>query len=453
MGMKGAGVVIVALVLAVPGFAQQSPAKTAAKKAHTAAAAATSKPKGATRAKADRTSAPANTGIPEADRLAIQSDLALLGDYDGTAGGDFDDKTVAAVKAFQQRHGGKATGVLSQEERAALAAAAKSSQQDVGWRVIDDPATGARLGVPSTLVPRSGVTRTGSRWASAHGQIAVETFRLHEAALPALFDDEKKTRHRTVEHSTLKADSFVMSGMQGLKKFITRVQASGSELRGVTILFDQATEGIMAPVAVAMADTFQGFPDPNAGPPPGAKRSVEYGTAIVVSGRGHLLAAAQLTEQCQSITVSGLGHAERIAADGGDDVALLRLYGAQNLVPAALAGDAGTADNLTLVGIAAPLAQASEASVTRAPAHLTAQGIDPAPKPGFSGAAAIDPQGRFAGMASLKWPLVAGTGGAGQAVLVPAETIRAFLATQGITIAAGHAAIDQSVVRVICVRK
>jgi hypothetical protein len=313
----------------------------------------------------------------------------------------------------------------------------------VGWRIIDDPATGARLGVPSALVPQASLTRNGSRWASAHGTIQIETFRLHEAALPALFDDERKARRRAVERSTLKPDSFIMSGEQGLKRFVERVQASGSELRGITILYDQATEGVMAPVALAMADAFQGFPDPNAGPPPGLLRSVEYGTAIVVSGRGHLIAAAQVTEQCQSITVPGLGHAERIAVDG--DLALLRLYGEQSLPPATL-GNADTTDNLTLVGIADPLAQAGEATVTQAPAHLSAQGIDPVPKLGFSGAAAVDPQGRFTGMVDLKRP-------SGQAALVPAETIRAFLTAQGIAPAASQAPIDQSVVRVICVRK
>src|ERR1700722_12923294 len=162
----------------------------------------------------------------------------------------------------------------------------------MGWRIIDDPATGSRLGLPSALVPKIAQARMGSRWTSAHGQIDVETFRLHEAALAALFDDEKKNRHRAVEHSALKPDSFVISGMQGLTRFVQPVQASGSELRGITIMFDQATENMMAPVAAAMADAFQGFPDPNAGPPPGLRRSVDYGTAIVASEHGYLLAAA-----------------------------------------------------------------------------------------------------------------------------------------------------------------
>ena len=82
-----------------------------------------------------------------------------------------------------------------------------------------------------------------------------------------------------------------------------------------------------------MANTYQGFPDPSAAPPPGLRRSVEYGTAIVVSGQGHLITSAQIADGCQAITIPGFGHAERIAADKANDIALLRVYGAQNLLP------------------------------------------------------------------------------------------------------------------------
>jgi hypothetical protein len=338
-----------------------------------------------------------------------------------------------------------AVDIIGPPSQSALAAA--------GWRIIDDLVTGARLGLPSALVPKIAPARMGSRWTSRGGQIDIETFRLHEGALAALFDTEKKFRRRIVEHSTLSPDSFVMSGMQRLKRFIVRVQSSGGELRGVTILFDQAIEGVMAPIAAAMANTYQGFPDPSAAPPPGLRRSVDYGTAIVVSGQGHLITSAQIVDGCQAIAVPGFGHAERIAADKANDVALLRVYGAQNLLPVALAGDSGTADDLTLVGIADPLAQAGGGAVTRAPAHRSTQGLDPAPKLGFSGAAAIDPQGRFAGMVNLQSTAVAGAGPVNQVTLIPVETLRAFLQAQNIALASGRSAIDQSIVRVICVRK
>ena len=338
-------------------------------------------------------------------------------------------------------------------------AAGKGPEANAGWRLIEDPATGARLGIPEKLVPNASATRTGSRWTSAQGQIQIETFRLAEAALPALFDDEKKAGHRQVESSILKPDTFAISGTQGLKNFLVRAEAKGAEVRGITILYDQATEGIMGRVAVTVATAFTGFPDPKAGPLPGLQRRVEYGTAIIVSAQGDLIAPAQLTEDCQSITVPGLGHAERVAADKSDDLALLRLYGARNLVPAMLGGEGTQTGELTLVGVADPLAQAGESGgVTSVPARLTAQGLDPTPKPGFSGAAAVDAQGRFAGMVDLKPAVVAGGGAVAQsATVLSADAIRGFLQAHGAAPAAANAGqpapMAQSVLRVICVRK
>ena len=396
--------------------------------------------------------------MPESERLAIQSDLALLGDYEG-APGNFDEGTTAAVKAFQQHLHNRATGVLAAPERDALAAAAKGPAAAVGWRLIDDPKTGARLGLPEKLVPNSSTSRSGSRWTSAQGQIQIETFRYTEAALPALFEDEKKTSKRRVTASVLRAGSFVISGVQRLKNFIVRAQASGSEVRGVTILYDQATEGIMATVATATAGAFQGFPDAKAAPLPGMRRAVEYATAIMVSAGGDLLAPGRATEECRTIVVPGLGRAERVAADPANDLALLRLYGARNLVPAALAGES-KGDALTLFGVGDPLAQAGDTAVTNVAARRTGQGVEPVPKLGFSGAAAVDAQGRFAGMVDLTSPVAAGGRSVlPQATIVPADAVRSFLTAQGITLetgaapAADHAAIEKSVMRVICVRK
>jgi hypothetical protein len=452
MGVRFASIAVVLLLAGWPALARE-----AANPAGSATAAAPKKPAAKKTAAHGRSphsaEVPAAAAAPDAERLAIQADLVWLGDFTGMSAEEFDGHTLDVIRAFQRRHSGKDTGVLSDQERAALADAVKAHQATVGWRLIDDSATGARVGVPEKLVPRKGAGATGSRWTSGQGQIQIETFRLREASLPALFEDEKRTSKRQVGYSALSASSFVIAGEQRLKKFVVRAQASGSEVRGVTILYDQATEGTMAPVAMAVSDTFVGFPDPIAGPP-GRKRGVEYATAIIASSRGDLVALRQATDECQSITVPGFGHAARIAEDAANDLALLRLYGARNLVPAPLASSHSDGSALTLFGIADPLAQSGDGTVTSITAQLTAQGVEPAPKPGFSGAAAINAQGGFAGIVALKLPVIAALAVTPQpAALIPADTVRAFLQAQGIVPAAGRAAMDQSVVRVICVRQ
>ncbi len=341
----------------------------------------------------------------------------------------------------------------SKDEPASLPETPSFSQEAVGWELIEDAKTGVRLGVPEKLVPHLGTSRSGTRWSSTQGQIQIETFRLAEAALPALFDEERKSWHRQVASSNLKPDSFFILGSQGLKNFVVRAEARGTEVRGVTVLYDQATEGTMSNVAVAVANAFVGFPDPTALPPVGLRRRVDYGSAIVVSRDGVLITAASVADECEAITVPPFGHAERVAEDEASGLALLRLYGARNLIPAPLADTRVENGDVTLIGVADPLAQSGDAA-TAISAHLSAQLLEPVPKLGFSGAAVVDARGGLAGVVDLRPTVVAGAS-AGQAVaMVPVESVRAFLKAQRVAPPVGErGGINQAVLRVICVRK
>jgi peptidoglycan hydrolase-like protein with peptidoglycan-binding domain len=114
-----------------------------------------------------------NSGLSVADRSLIQFDLAWIGAYNGLITGEANDKTTAAIKSFQKDHRFKETGALAPPERAQLAALSKETQDQVGWRMVDDKITDARIGLPARQVPNSGPGKTGSRWFSAQGQIQV----------------------------------------------------------------------------------------------------------------------------------------------------------------------------------------------------------------------------------------------------------------------------------------
>jgi hypothetical protein len=393
-------------------------------------------------------------GIPETERHAIVTDLAWTGFYNGPGGGEFDDRAVAGLKAFQKHLGAKDTGHLLPEERAALLSAARSHGDAAGFHLIDDPATGTRLGVPGKVTPRAFSTRNGSRWSSAQGQIQIETYRLTEASLPALFEDEKKVAHREIAVSALSADSFVMAGTNGLKEFVERAETKDGEVRGIVFSYDVAFEAMTVPVARAVIASFAGFPDPLAPLPPGMRRNVDYSTGIAV-GAHEILAAGEATAGCHSIEVPGLGHAERIAADETSGLAVLRLYGARNLTPAVLDTAANAAGKMTLAGIADPQAQAGGAAISRVATTVSAGGFDPAPPLGFAGAAALESGGEIAGVAIVK----PATGAApAQPALIAADAVRGFLAAQKIAQTIKAQAPDPrpaapALYRVICVRK
>jgi peptidoglycan hydrolase-like protein with peptidoglycan-binding domain len=406
-----------------------------------------------------------DAAIPLADRIAIQFDLAWTGDYNGLVNGEFNDKTTAAIKSFQRDRKFTETGTLNPQERALLAAAAKAKAAQVGWSMVDDPVTGALIGLPTKQVPNKSQGRSGTRWASAQGQVQIETFKIREpgTTLAAVYERQKKEPPtRRLEVNLLRPDFFILSGMQNLKRFYVRAEIKDGEVRGMTVLYDQAMEPIMDPVVVVMSSTFMPFPGVAGIAQIGAapRRKVEYGTGIVVSAAGHILTDRQVTEGCNVIVVGGYGDADRQAEDKNADLALLRVYGAPDLVPASFVAEAPKGPDLTLVGIADPQAQGGSGAISTVPAKLRGDALEPAPQLGFSGAAALDPQGRFVGMVGLKTAVMANVGAAGaqpQAALVPAPIVRAFLEGQKLApVAAGRSGLDAakaSLVRVICVRK
>jgi hypothetical protein len=315
--------------------------------------------------------------------------------------------------------------------------------------------------VPTKLVPQQSSDAGGARWSSTTGTIQIQMARRKEAGptTAKLAEQEKKEpAGRKIDYSAVKPDFFVLSGMQGLKKFYLRGQIKGDEVRILTILYDQATEGTMEPVVIAMSSAFNPFPNgPQAGPPP--RKTVEYGTGIVASEDGAIVTDRGVVDGCLSIVVAGYGNADRSADDKEHDLALLRIYGARGLKPLAL--NAGAAKpSVELTGIADPQNQGGAAAVSSVKATTTGSGSDlaltPAPGLGFSGAAALDTDGAFAGLAVLRPVVVAGptmTAAPASASLVSADTVREFLKANGVAAASGAPDAKASVVRVICVRK
>ena len=409
---------------------------------------------------------PADTAnaMAQAERQAIQSDLAWVGNYNGAITGEVSERMVAAIKEFQKARGGKQTGVLNPQERGVLAETAKRRQDNVGWKIVTDAGSGVRLGIPTRLVPQQSSDANGAKWSSSTGTIQIQLARRKEAnpATAKLADQERREpAGRKVDYSVVKPDFFVLSGTQGLKKFYVRGHFKGDEVRILTILYDQATEGTVEPVVIAMSSAFNPFPSGAqiAGPPP--RKTVEYGTGIVVSADGAIVADRQISDGCLAIAIAGYGNADRVAEDKDHDLALLRIYGARGLKPLGLSSGAAKT-GVELTGIADPQNQGGGAAASSVKASITPAGsgtdlaLAPAPAVGFSGAAAFDDDGKFTGIALLKPAVVAGPSNAApaaQAALVSADAVREFLKVNGVNAADGSSDAKASVVRVICVRK
>jgi peptidoglycan hydrolase-like protein with peptidoglycan-binding domain len=400
--------------------------------------------------------------LPHAERLALQFNLTWAGDYRGASDGEFSEKLAEAMKDYQKRNKFKVTGLLSPEERATLAAAVAPRQREAGWQMTEDPATGSRVGIPSKFATKLATGPAGSRWSSEQGQLQIETFRVDTGAtLEAVFEQQKSLPRRRITASNLGSEAFTLAGMQGLKRMRVYGYARDGEVRGLTILYDQAMDGTMdplvAPIAWAYLPFPQGFSLAAAAEAP--RRKVEYGTGVFVSAAGHVLTDRRLTDGCQVITLPNMGHAERVAEDRASGLALLRINGVSGIKPTGLAADGAAAGDGTLIGVPDPKAQAGggEALSVRARVVGTAPARTLDPPPPFSPAAFFGSDAKLAGIVPLR-DIVSSSAVSTvpPAVLVPVESIRTFLQKHDVPLepAAGNPGpAKDSVTRVICVRK
>src|SRR5207244_10806289 len=117
------------------------------------------------------------------------------------------------------------------------------------------------------------------------------------------------------------------------------------------------------PAVIAMSSAFNAFPAAaqTAGPPP--RKTVEYGTGVIIGDDGAIIADRQITDSCLTVAIAGFGNADRVAEDKEHDLALLRIYGARGLKALDLA-NAATRTALDLTGIGDPQTQGGAAALT-----------------------------------------------------------------------------------------
>ena len=140
---------------------------------------------------------PADTAnaMGQAERLALQSDLAWVGQYNGAITG-------RRQRAHGRRDQGISEGPRRQADRRAQSAGARRAGRDrpakAGERRLEDrqtdPGTGARLGIPTKLVPQQASDANGTKWTSPTGTIQIQLARRKEAGptTAKLAEQEKK---------------------------------------------------------------------------------------------------------------------------------------------------------------------------------------------------------------------------------------------------------------------
>jgi peptidoglycan hydrolase-like protein with peptidoglycan-binding domain len=245
--------------------------------------------------------------LPEATRKAAQEALVWLGLYVGVNDGDFGKRTRDAILAFQGNVKAPADGTLSPPFLKALLAAGQKAREAAGFQVMSDPKSGAKIGAPLKLLS----ARAGARLdfaSSADADLSALYARL-SAATPT----------RKIAYKAIKPDAFfVVSGQDGASKFYTRFDKNPNAnppLRGFTFTYPASLSATLDRVAIAIANSFEPFPESAAAPgasgaaPPASSAAAPpavpqpAATALVVA-RGEALTALKAND-CSNPTVAG----------------------------------------------------------------------------------------------------------------------------------------------------
>ncbi len=364
-------------------------------------------------------------GLPEATRKALQEALVWLGLYVGVNDGDFGKRTRDAILAFQASLKAPADGTLSAPELKALLATAQKAREAAGFQVVSDPKTGARIGAPLKLLGALPGARLDFA-ANADADLGALYMRL-SAASPV----------RKIAYKAIKPDAFfVVSGQDGPVKFYTRFDknpTASPPIRGFTFAYPASQTAYLDRIAIAIANSFEPFPEAAGAPPANAAAASApspaphppvpqpAATALVVAP-GKALTALK-ADDCPHPTVAG----KRVRIERADAATGLVILAGDFASNGGAPRLGSPAQDLVVLGFDGPRLAASSASFTGGEA---APVVTAAMDKGASGGPVFDRRGALVGLVA---PIVGQPKRIGSVALasphplIAPDALRAFL--------------------------
>ena len=353
--------------------------------------------------------------LPESDRKAAQDALGWLGFYNGVVDGAGGKRTLDALAAYQQSVGANADGIVTPAGLAALKDGAAKAKAAVGFKLIDDAATGLRIGAPTKLLEKRESGTDAASLTSKDGSLGLY-IKETTGDLAALYKTlSVDTGARKVTYKYLKPDAFFVSaGEEGDNKVYRRYAlGDGGKLRGFAFVYPKARAKALDPVALAIANSFDPFPSatPSPSPSPTPEPPKLTATALVVAP-GVALTALD-PGQCKAPNIAGkparfLEGPGPLARIGGE-------FGA-GAVATPVGEGGGELVALSLAGAKPTLEVAVAQSVPGREQVIAALG------PTASGAPLFDRQGRLVAFAG---PVGPGPRRAGVALAAPHAILKA----------------------------
>src|SRR5262249_3896843 len=132
--------------------------------------------------------------------------------------------------------------------------------------VIDDEATGIRVGIPYQIVgsPEPTPTKNGRNWKSSNSKrhLSIDTLRVFDRPLDDVLSTLKGIRGRSITKEKVYTDGFVLEGIEdkGTTSLYVEVRRRGNEIRGLSIVHASSAQAELYTIIEDMKRSFVPFP-------------------------------------------------------------------------------------------------------------------------------------------------------------------------------------------------
>lgn len=261
------------------------------------------------------------------ERRLTQEGLILLGYYNGFADGSFGPSGRNAIASYQTDHNRPATGKLSAQDALELGGAALNLRKKLQWRSLDDSLAGMTISYPAGLLTqRQKNTLGGETLQTEDGAISLKTARFADSGpeqLDKLYQSLSNEQGSTITYQLKRAKWFIISGTTGDRKFYSRFEQRGTEIRGYDLSWNADNNSkSVENISVLISNGFYPFGDnPADGDPsyPTLEKLANLASANGQAASSDGNASAGSTDtQAQSQQNSGSADGQTVAAGDKD---------------------------------------------------------------------------------------------------------------------------------------
>ncbi|TQX85193.1 MULTISPECIES: DUF4344 domain-containing metallopeptidase [Rhizobium] len=207
------------------------------------------------------------------ERRLTQEGLVILGYYNGFADGTFGQSGRNAIASYQRDHDRSATGQLSAQDALELGGVALNMRKQLQWHKLDKSLTGMMISYPTALLTqRQENTLGGENLQTEDGAIVLKTVRFassEDDRLDKLYQSLLNEKGSTITYQLKRKSWFITSGTNNNRKFYTRFEQRGAEVRGYDLSWNNDKNGkLLDNVSVLISSSFYPFgADPADGDP------------------------------------------------------------------------------------------------------------------------------------------------------------------------------------------